>query len=296
LVQGVCPEIARDDDLQDRIKQLGRALGSIRDLDARLDLLSFVEMRLPSAGSALVAARQRQRQNRAVRSRKMIKRLEHLDVDHELDRLSVICAHARRRGSGVWRNQLCRLIDTRGAEFATALANATAVYFPNRTHQTRIALKKFRYAAEIAEATGWQVSDKAMRRLKKAQDALGDMHDRDVLLDELWGSQDGDLAPNPQLDTIVQFLQAEKSDQYRRFLERRPALIAAVHDVRGALRRSAAPAIAASAVAAVAALAGWQALRRRALAPAPARPSQTVRVLTVPPRRDADEAVAVMSS
>ena len=88
LVQGLCPQIFRDDDLTDRIKQLERALGSIRDLDARLALLTYVETRLPGAGSALMVARQRQRDQRLLGMRKLVKPLESFDIERELDRMT----------------------------------------------------------------------------------------------------------------------------------------------------------------------------------------------------------------
>jgi CHAD domain-containing protein len=264
LVEQVCPPIARDDDLADRIKQIGRALGSIRDLDARLDLLTFIDARLPGAGSALVAARHHQRVKRGKRMRKLVKRLEELDIERVLEHVAHVCSNARWRRSNSWRPHLHRSSDDRAAEAMTALAATTAVYFPSRTHKTRIAIKKFRYAAEIAAATGLPIGERCLRRLKKAQDALGGVHDRHVLLEELdEAAGDGRGAPaNPQLDTIIQFVEAELNDQYRRFIERRDTLIGSVEEIRRAFTRSRLPALAWSTVAAAAAVAGVRALRR----------------------------------
>jgi CHAD domain-containing protein len=273
LVEALSPALARDDDFGERIKQISRALGSIRDLDARLDLLTYVEARLPGAGSALVAARHRQREKRASRSRKLVKRLEALDIERELERVARACRSAPwRNASGAWRAHLRQSIETRADAALVALAGGSAVYFPNRTHKTRIAVKKLRYAAEIAAATELAVPEASMRRLRKAQDALGALHDRHVLLDELNDTtRPNDRDASPQLATIVQFIEAEMTDQYRRFVERREPLIAAVRNIHDVFDGSRAVAVAWAAVAAAAVVTGVRALGRRA-------PAETVRV------------------
>ena len=59
-----------------------------------------------------------------------------------------------------------------------------AMYLPRITcaHNARIALKKFRYAVEIADATGLVPAQRAIRELKKGQDVLGELHDRQELV------------------------------------------------------------------------------------------------------------------
>jgi hypothetical protein len=140
-------------------------------------------------------------------------------------------------------------------------------------HKARIALKKLRYAAEVACQTGVFNAEPPMRILKKGQDTLGELHDRDSVLDELRdeaGRQSGDVQ-TAELRPIVRFVEAEQSDLYRRFLRRRDGLLAALTDVRESGRRWSMTPAAVAAVAA-AALAGVHVLRRRAAVAAVSTP------------------------
>ena len=146
------------DDLAARIRELGRSLGKARDADVRIELLRYFEARLPHAASSLALVRQRQEHDRLILARKLIKRLERLDVGEELARLSAGAAWQRRRFwvamTGAWRHQLRQLVAERAQAASAAVVHATGVYFPNRSHAARIAIKKFRYAVEISTATG----------------------------------------------------------------------------------------------------------------------------------------------
>ena len=66
-----------------------------------------------------------------------------------------------------------------------AIAHATGVYFPRRAHSARIAIKQLRYAGEIALRTGFGEMRAAISALKRGQEILGDLHDRQVLADNL---------------------------------------------------------------------------------------------------------------
>src|SRR6185436_17783847 len=117
-----------------------------------------------------------------------VKRLERLEIERELARLgSGVGQHPRFwiGLTGSCRRQLRQLMAERAHAAAAAVAHATGVYFPNRVHAARIAIKKCRYAAEIAAETGIFVDGSLIRDLKKAQDVLGNLHDRQTLIDEL---------------------------------------------------------------------------------------------------------------
>jgi CHAD domain-containing protein len=70
------------------------------------------------------------------------------------------------------------IVADRAKNARQSVRHATGVYFPNRTHSARIAMKKFRYSLEIADATRSVPAADAIRDLKKTPDILGDLHDR----------------------------------------------------------------------------------------------------------------------
>jgi len=158
------------DEFAARASELGRSLGKARDADVRIALLRHFEARLPHTASSLAFVRQRQERDRLIRARKLIKRLERLDVAEELARLSIGAARQRRRFwvamTGAWRHQLRQLVAERAQEASAALVHATGVYFPNRSHAARIAIKKFRYTVEISTATGLLADPPLLRTLK----------------------------------------------------------------------------------------------------------------------------------
>ena len=84
-----------------------------------------------------------------------------------------------------WHWAIDARVTHRALALKTALAEAGALYLPERLHVVRIALKKLRYAREVvAEASG--VNMKAeLRSLKRGQDILGRLHDMQVLLDRI---------------------------------------------------------------------------------------------------------------
>jgi len=213
------------DEFAARISELGRSLGRVRDADVRIELLRYFESRLPQTASSLASVRQRQEHDRLMLARKLVKRLERLGLGQELARLSAGAAWQRRRFwlamTGAWRDQLRLLVAARAQEAGAAVAHATGVYFPNRSHAARIAIKKFRYAVEISARTGLLDDQPMLRTLKKAQDLLGELHDRQALIDELTG-----LAGKPDVDAaaialVVRVAEVEIGDLHARVLARR---------------------------------------------------------------------------
>jgi CHAD domain-containing protein len=169
------PQVA--DDLLKRVKQIGRALGRVRDADVRIALLRYLESRIARAAASLVLVRQQQERDRLSLLRQLVKRFERLGVEQELARLSTGSAWRRRpfwmAKDGAWRPQLRDLVAKRAREAHDAVVHATGVYFPNRAHGARIAIKKFRYAVEISALTGLRTDQPLIRTLKKTQDLPG---------------------------------------------------------------------------------------------------------------------------
>ncbi len=137
------------EDLRVRFKRLGRSLGRVRDADVRVALLASLEQRIPHAAPTLVLVRQRREHERLALIRKMIKRLERLDAIRMVDGLaseSPGWLAMRRWGWGLsWQRKLRSVACTRAEAARDAIDHATGVYFPNRAHSARIAIKKLRY-------------------------------------------------------------------------------------------------------------------------------------------------------
>jgi CHAD domain-containing protein len=216
-------------DLAADFKAIGRSLGEVRDADVQTALMRHLETRISAAAPALVVVRQKRERKRLVLVRALIKQLEEREISKLLD-LARIATRAHLFSWRVWRpsweQRLRRALGDRAREARSAIAHATGVYFPNRAHKARIALKKFRYAVEIADETAVWTAHDGIRELKKAQDVLGDLHDRQVLIDHLTAALDSGSLPIEagQVHLIVQVVEADVHDLHAKYLARRSRL------------------------------------------------------------------------
>ena len=129
-----------------------------------------------------------------------------------------------------WRWAIDARVTHRALALKTALAEAGALYLPERLHAVRIALKKLRYAREVvAEAAGLDMKAE-LRSLKRSQDILGRLHDMQVLLDRIRQLQ-ASLTPADSVDVPP----AGFAD--RRPRERMPPPARAFHAPEGGRRR-----------------------------------------------------------
>jgi CHAD domain-containing protein len=220
------------DDLRERFRFMGRALGRVRDADVALALLQSLETRLPHASPALVPFRYAESQARLRLMRNLIKRLERMHIERLVSDLAIGSRrHASGFGSGWgnWKTALGCLITTRAELAAEALDHATGVYFPNRMHAARVALKKLRYAMEVANDMRAVNLAVPLRDLKKTQDVLGDLHDRQALLDHLPGDPDGTATTVAE---VRQLIDAEINGLHQRYLSRRHRLTEIARDAQ----------------------------------------------------------------
>jgi CHAD domain-containing protein len=288
----VVPGRAREDDAAKAYKKIGRALGRVRDIDVQLALIQNLEGHAPQAAPSLVIIRQDHERERLAKTRRLIKTLERIDVGALLHGASE--GHPgglrRRLTSSGWQKQLSRLVIERAREAVSAIAQATGVYFPKRAHYTRIAIKQVRYAAEIAAATGIGEIQPAIKTLRKGQEILGDLHDRQTLADTVERYADHDGVKRSQIELTHEVLEREVIQLHREYLARRTALREACGDIeRRASRtwRDHGPLVAMSTALAVSGIvAGRYALAARSLGSRPvARPAISDPDATFPPTR-----------
>ena len=213
--------------------EIGRALGDVRDLDVQIALIHELEAHMPQAAPSLGLVRQDHESERLVKMRRLIKTLERLNVDALLRGTQADHPGALRTRltAAGWRRQLRRLVIERAHVAGDRIAHATGVYFPNRAHGARISIKRLRYAAEISDATGLPAMRAPIKCLSKAQEILGDLHDRQALADRLkkYGKRDG-VDPD-DLKVTRQVLSGEVQEMHARYLARRAAVQAACADI-----------------------------------------------------------------
>ena len=154
-----------------RLRKLGRAFGRVRDTDAHMALLASIETLIPQPTPSLVVMRQGLEQERPEVMRRLIKRLERFDVVKLIPLLDQTPRWGWTSPLGrPWRRPLQATLVERARATAEAIQHATGVYFPHRTHNVRIAVKKLRYAMEIAHHLGIGDRAAALRDLRKTQD------------------------------------------------------------------------------------------------------------------------------
>jgi CHAD domain-containing protein len=211
----------------EKVREAGRCLGRVRELDVMSSLLERASERVvPANGMALVARRAlRDRQRRARRT--MVKALERLD----LEGLRNLFAHPRGvagwstgpkrllRGPD-WIEPLWTRIAERSADAVAAARRAPGIYLPNRSHQTRVAVKKLRYAVEVAAETGLWRPPHLLKDLQRIQGALGQIHDAQVLADAL-DSLIPDSPGSTEATPIRDVLQAEIDGFHAEYMKRR---------------------------------------------------------------------------
>lgn len=213
-------------------RDLTGVLGPVRELDVALQMLQeLARTGVPAA--AVACLRGAIAEERRALQRETTKRIDHYDMDrlqrkalqaldrkgerrdHPLDRQARVVA-ARRRAA------------RRAGRLETAIDAAGAMYLPDRLHQVRIAVKKLRYAMEVARDLSGSRAEARIRTLKRMQDLLGRMHDLEVLIARTRGLQAGavrDLRLSSDLDQLVRRLETEARQLHGHYIAQRRALL-----------------------------------------------------------------------
>jgi CHAD domain-containing protein len=151
----------------------------------------------------------------------------------------------RQRERG-WRWAMDARVARRAQGLNDAISRAGAIYIPERLHNVRIAVKKLRYAIEVAaDATGEDYRAE-LATLKRGQDTLGHLHDLQVLIDRVRQSQaclkTPDLSLWREFDALLAGLEKACRRLHARYVRERSGLagIAARHS--GKATRAKAPA------------------------------------------------------
>jgi CHAD domain-containing protein len=201
----------------DRLRTAGRALGEVRELDVLDSLLGDLEPRARFAVTTLGELRHSLRHLQRDARRQMFKTLESLELDQLVADRSLRRAISRLH---IRPSHLRRHVGQRSDAVRRDLRRAAGVYMPNRSHQARVAIKKLRYAVEVAaETAAWQPLD-LLKDLRRAQSLLGDMHDRQVLIDRLESFSSGNEQRTREAGWLIDLVRADIEEAQRKFLRR----------------------------------------------------------------------------
>lgn len=204
------------------VRRLGRALGGVRDVDVQLELVRCVESRIPRAASALADVRRDLWRRRGRRARKLVKTLERIewqDLEPIRRQLTGVARPSHRREAG-------DAVRAQASQLAGAVAHASGVYFPDRAHAVRIAIKKLRYVTEAAPLSRRRAR-RALKVLKRTQKTLGLLHDRQVLLDALEGHE-GDAGA---VEALADWLSADCRELFDEYRQQRGTLLLVARDL-----------------------------------------------------------------
>ena len=113
---------------------------------------------------------------------------------------------------------LARLALAQAVELEERLAQVQSIDDQEPAHRARIAAKRLRYLLEPVQAD-LEGAPGVIRALKKLQDALGEMHDADVLLARIAAEAeslpaDGDGAPVDGFATLRRMLEGERAARF----------------------------------------------------------------------------------
>jgi CHAD domain-containing protein len=237
--------------LERQVRALTQALGPVRELDVILHTLDVLEADgdVPRSGieclRRLVTDERRRRHaemGRRVAGCDLVKLRKKAVAGARKHDAAVARAAARRGRPATGRRDPGRMAaaDRRAGRRAErlhlAIENAAGIYLPDRLHEIRIAVKKLRYAMEVARDLRGSRATVRINTLKRAQDLLGHMHDLEVLIARTRAVQGSpgasDLRLSSDLDRLVRRLENECRRLHGRYIESRPALLTICDHVR----------------------------------------------------------------
>jgi len=204
-----------------------RQLGTVRDLDVMIGLLDRKAAMVPAAALAVASARRTLIGRLSHEQRALVKALEHLDLDRlavpSRQRHTFARSASPFRWHAPWERTLRERLGRRAGQLHDAIAHATGIYFPNRLHSVRVAVKKLRYAVEAAAHLGAWNRPRVLKDLRKIQAGLGDLHDAEILRQRVSELIDANV-PAHETTALIAALGADISMLHESYLRRRGRL------------------------------------------------------------------------
>jgi CHAD domain-containing protein len=217
--------------LKKSVRTLTRVLGPVRELDVALMNLDQLRTSGDVSEAAIARLRQLITEERQRLGAEMMRHVSHYNLS-KLQKKAVDAAARGPAPSGPRDPRRLAVALRRAARRAegvqVAMENAAGIYLPDRLHHVRIAVKKLRYALEIAQDLSGSRATARINKLKRVQDLLGRMHDLEMLIARTRAIQSSAGAPNLQLsadlDRLVRRLENECRRLHVRYMNERKAL------------------------------------------------------------------------
>jgi CHAD domain-containing protein len=168
--------------LRSGLRSVTRLLGRSRELDVAQGTLQAIEARRPGLVEAVAAVRAYIVRERVRAGREVRARVRRVDVG-ELAAATLDLAGRRESPADIraCARRVAARLGRRAGELELAVLHAGLMFAAGPLHRVRIAMKKFRYALELAERLGRFRLSRTLRQLKEMQGLLGDLHDLQVL-------------------------------------------------------------------------------------------------------------------
>ena len=231
----VCARLLRD------LRRATRALGRVRELDVTVQLVEDLrrDAGTLTADIGLAVVSDRLRRGRAVaHARAAGKGRFGDDLKRLAKRLERLVVHLERRAtrdSRRWRWALEARIARRAEVLAAAIEKAGPFYLPEPVHSVRIALKKLRYALELDREAGGGTTTAVVGRFVRAQELLGVLHDRQLLIEHLRTTQgalaDRQRRASREIDSVIAHLEDECRTLHARYVRQRSGLSEAAQEL-----------------------------------------------------------------
>jgi CHAD domain-containing protein len=247
----VLPVLQLDPDAVDkigrRLRKVTKRLGSVRELDVQLGVLGELRAAGRHSEAALARIVLSVEQERSQARERHLAKSQIRELRRVGAKLEKLARSFEERDAGDWgqrrsgraaslaRQRSCRWavqarVGRRAATLARAIAQAGAVYLPERLHAVRIAAKKLRYALELDADLRQVKSSPDITELRRTQDILGRLHDLQVLVDRTREEQASLAPPDVNiwrgLDVLVRSLEDECRRLHGRYMHHAASLVA----------------------------------------------------------------------
>jgi CHAD domain-containing protein len=205
-----------------RLKKVTTRLGVVRELDVLLLLIDELHASgrqvTALARVGVLVAKGRDDARKRLFSRLPVSSMRRLaqKLDRIVDDLRRGEEESSRTAARNWRWAVDAQVAGRASRLSSAIADAGAMYLPERLHTVRIAVKKLRYAFELANDLAGEKSGAELRVLKRAQEVLGRMHDIQVLIERVREVQAALAPPNVTVWRDLDALELTLEDDCRR--------------------------------------------------------------------------------
>jgi CHAD domain-containing protein len=228
------PDIVRK--LGRRLRKVTKRLGVVRELDVLLMLIDELHVSRREHSQALGRMAVAVSQERDAARERLSYRIPVDNMRRTARKLDRIVdglwesEQSTGRGSAAesWRWAVDARTAVRASRLGLAITQAGSVYLPERLHAVRIALKKLRYSVELATAAVGRKPGAELRMLKRAQDALGRLHDLQVLIEHVRQIQASLTPPSVAvwhaLDGLMIALENECRQLHARYMRQRARL------------------------------------------------------------------------